>query len=109
MIHRFALCLWRNRIAPRYDKAESLLLVDEQEQGRLGREVLAIGRMKPEDVCAMLMQQQVSTLICGGVTDECRARLGRFGVKILDNVIGSADGAIAAYLQGRLTAGAEVD
>ncbi|HDQ41439.1 MAG TPA: hypothetical protein ENN39_10495 [Desulfonatronum sp.] len=109
MVNRFALCLFRNRIAPRYDRAETILLVFVTAQKDLHREVVPVGRMKPQEICNVLVDQNVRTLICGGVTEECRARLDQAGITILDNVMGSAEGVIAVYLDGRLVSGLEVD
>jgi predicted Fe-Mo cluster-binding NifX family protein len=65
--------------------------------------------MKPQEVCNMLLDRNVDTLICGGVTAECRARLELSRVRILDNVMGSAEGVITVYLNGTLTSGLEVN
>jgi predicted Fe-Mo cluster-binding NifX family protein len=109
MLGRFALCLMRDRIAPRYDRAENILLVTVHDQESPEREIMPVGRMKPQEVCHSLVDQKVHTLICGGVTEECRARLELSGITILDNVIGSADGVIAFFLDGGLVSGLEVD
>jgi predicted Fe-Mo cluster-binding NifX family protein len=106
---RFALCLLQDRIAPRYDRAEKMLLVTSHSPDGLEREIVPVRRMKPQEVCSMLLERNVDTLICGGVTAECRARLELSKVRILDNVIGSAEGVITVYLDGTLTSGLEVD
>ena len=109
MVARIALCLLKDRIAPRYDRSEQILLVTVRDLERHEREFVPVGRQKPEKVCNMLVDRNVGTLICGGVTDECRTRLERSGIRILDNVIGSVDGVIAVFLGGHLVSGCEVD
>ncbi len=109
MAARIALCLLKDRIAPRYDRSERILLVTIHDLERQERELVPVGRHKPEEVCKMLVDRNIGTLICGGVTDECRARLERSGIRILDNVIGSVDGVIAVFLGGHLVSGYEVD
>jgi predicted Fe-Mo cluster-binding NifX family protein len=105
----FALCLLYDRITPRYDRAEKILLVTSHSPDRLDREIIPVRGMKPQEVCNMLLDRNVDTLICGGVTAECRARLELSRVRILDNVMGSAEGVITVYLNGALTSGLEVN
>ena len=53
-------------------------------------------------LAGFLMQQGVTTLICGGIGGGARLALANAGITLYGGVSGSADEAIAALLDGTL-------
>jgi predicted Fe-Mo cluster-binding NifX family protein len=109
MTTKAALCLWEERIAPRYDRSQKVLIVTVQDGSVVDETAYAVGHLEREELCKALVAQKVDTIICGGVVDPCRRILTQAGVEIIDNVIGSPQAVLQRLLAGALSPGMVVD
>ncbi|NCC26474.1 MAG: hypothetical protein EOM25_14940 [Deltaproteobacteria bacterium] len=107
---KIALCLLHDRIAPRYDQAELLLVLTVAENGDvLRRDALPVDDTPVFDRCRLLAGMGVRAMICGGLLDECRTHLSARGITVFDNVIGDTDAVVRAYADGSLKSGTILD
>ncbi|MDK2956957.1 MAG: hypothetical protein PWQ57_2453 [Desulfovibrionales bacterium] len=104
-----ALCLWEERIAPRYDRSQKVLVVHLDHGKAVEASTIAVEHLDREELCKTLIAMKINTLICGGVVDPCRRTLEQAGVKIIDNVIGSPQAVLSRHLAGALSSGTVVD
>lgn len=106
---RLALCLYEGRVAPRYDRTQVAIFIDFDESGILSREPVAIGHLDSHEICEMIASRRAGVVICGGIKGDCREKLEGRGVRILDNIIGSADKVISEFLAHNLRSGKAID
>lgn len=106
---KVAFCLWGDRIAPRYDRSQMVRIVTLEGNTVVHETTLAADHLEPTTLCKAVAAQEVGTLICGGVLDQCRRILARSGVVIIDNIIGSPHAVLDRFLAGTLSPGTVVD
>lgn len=106
-----ALCLRQNRIAPRYDRPETILLVshDEKTGDELWRKTFPVEHLAPREVCELLVSLGATHLVCGGVKQECQVTLRQARISFVDNVIGSVEAVLKGFREGSLHPGAILD
>ncbi|MFW5836370.1 MAG: NifB/NifX family molybdenum-iron cluster-binding protein [Desulfovibrionaceae bacterium] len=109
MHRKVALCLWEERIAPRYDRSQKVRIVTVADGSVVDETTFAVEHLSREELCKAIAAQKVQVLICGGVVDPCRRKLVTAGVEIIDNVIGGPQAVLARHLAGALAPGTVVD
>jgi len=93
---------WSSRIAPVFDTARDLLVV-EAESGRVlssSEEPLPSGPMGRK--AARLADLGVDTLVCGAISRSMREVVDSFGIRVVSFVSGERDEVIKAWLGGGL-------
>jgi predicted Fe-Mo cluster-binding NifX family protein len=102
---KIAVPLFGSRIAPRYDCARSLLLV-EMEDGRVtGRRTVPMPDSNPFQRARALIDLGVKVLICGGIDGFSQNEFSARGVSVIGWVTGEAGDALEAFLRGDLEPG----
>lgn len=105
-----AFLLLGDRIAPRFDKTEKVLLYPADGSRELKQcDRVPVGHMKPRELCDFLVSSRIETLVCGGVKESCRQSLSQSSIRIIDNVIGSVAAVAALLAGGELSNGQVVD
>ena len=101
-MNRVALSCWDNRIAPVFDVARHLKIVDIQSH-RIHREWQAeiCGELPVQKVSA-LVEKDVSTLVCGAVSKPLYVLLMSFGIRVIPFIAGDLATVIRAYLDGTI-------
>ncbi len=107
MAKKIALCLLaNNRIAPRFDFAQKLVILSISQSGQFSQDKSAeLNYMNALERCKLVSDLQPDILICGGVHEECRKALDQANITIVDNIIGSKEAVLEAYAQGKLCSG----
>ena len=97
-----ALSIWDHRIAPVFDTARQLHLV-ESDGERVEKESAHTlsGDELPQKV-AWLAEQGVETLVCGAVSRLFQEQLEAAGIKVIPFVAGGLRQVMQAYLSGTL-------
>jgi len=96
---------WDNRIAPVFDSARHVCLVDT-EGGRIVRQTrLTMPGGPPARKAMFLLEQGVHTLVCGAISSQLREMGSAYGIGILPFRAGDLDEVIAAWLAGRAGSG----
>ena len=99
---RIAIPQWQGRIAPVFDVAGHLLLVDVEDNREIHREEKRLVKTEPSARAAELLGYGTGVLICGAVSASLQFRIAASGVQVIAFVCGAVDDVLAAYLNGTL-------
>ncbi len=81
--------LYGAEIAPRFDLATEVLLLFPKPEGRAWEErILVVSHPSAEELCRLILKEEVETVICGGIEDEYYQYLNWKGIFVLDSVAG---------------------
>jgi len=106
-IMEIAIPLFETRISPRFDCAPKALLVTVDIEGKKiieTREVILKNNCITETIND-LKSSGVSTVICGGVSNEMLNMLVANDIEVIPWVTGDARKAVRLFLQGKLVSG----
>jgi predicted Fe-Mo cluster-binding NifX family protein len=99
-------------IAPRFDLATDVLIVTvvRNDKEVLAREdkLVVLDSASPEAVCRLVITEGIKTVICAGIEGEYYDFLRWKGVRMYDDVVGPAEAAVHAHLEGNLQSGCNV-
>ena len=102
---RWGVPLMGDRVAPRCTRADGLLLARVSHERVASHTRVAVAVRSPVELLDAVIEHEVETLVCGGVSREVREALAAQDVAIVDNVAGSAGEVLAALDAGSLCAG----
>lgn len=100
---KVAISHWQNRIAPVFDVAERLLLIDVDRELETGREHLRFSGISPFDRTKVLLSLGVETLICGAVSKALETDLRASGIRVIGFICGELEAVVAACRTNRLS------
>ncbi len=103
--NKAAFAFWEGRMAPVFDVARQVLLV-EHTPDRSGthpeqRSVLALPEA-PALKAGMLVEQRVSTLVCGAISRPLQESIARQGIRVLPFMMGEVEELIRAWRTDQL-------
>jgi predicted Fe-Mo cluster-binding NifX family protein len=99
---KVAMPTFGNRVSPRFDCSNSLLVVTTRGQQIVDRRELNVTAFTPRDRIAQLLSMGVEVVVCGGI-DRCSAEsLRDAGVTLYSEVTDTSEAALAALLSGKL-------
>ena len=101
---KIAIPTFATRVSPRFDCAQSVLVVTIDEGGEPGRQELTASDWAPHERINRLLELGVDTIICGGIDRWSAAALQSAGVTVYGWVTGEVEDALSALLQGDLDA-----
>lgn len=103
---KILLTLSNDKIAPRFDLAIEVMIVcvDGPDVSGVPKSVLLPGP-SVDELCGLILKEEISTLICGGIEEEHYQFLSWKKVEVFDRVIGGAEEVIKRLLAGKLLAG----
>jgi predicted Fe-Mo cluster-binding NifX family protein len=102
MVMKTAFSIWKHRIAPVFDTAQQLCVV-ESAGGKIKAE--STHELAGSDLAKKtdwLLQQGVSTLVCGAVSRLHQEKLVVAGIKVVPFVAGDIRQVMQAYFDGTL-------
>jgi predicted Fe-Mo cluster-binding NifX family protein len=105
VVTRTAFSLWNERIAPVFDVARNLWIIDSvdgQVVGQTGR------RFSSDDPCERALRLtglQVELLVCGAITRSSYDALTERGIQVVSFVAGDLEQVVQACLTDRLKDG----
>lgn len=102
---RIGVPLVQGRVAPRCTNADQLLLIDLPTDDRPASRIVELPIGTPEELLEITRRYHVSTLVCDGITRESRTILLAHGLRVVENVVGSAQEVVRAAASGSLRAG----
>jgi predicted Fe-Mo cluster-binding NifX family protein len=105
-----AVCQLDERVAPRFDQTDELLLAEVGPTGEIIKEkTVTTGTTGKKELCLLLKRLEIDVLICGGIKDASRDSLNSSGIRVIDNVIGGSKEAVRMYAAKRLMSGSVID
>ena len=101
---RIAIPTFGTRVSPRFDCAQTVLLVQIEEGSRPETQQLDASGWAPHTRINKLLELGVEVLVCGGIDCWSAQSLQSADVAIFCGVTGEAQEALQAYLRGELLA-----
>ncbi len=98
-----ALSIFGNRISPRLDVAEKLMIVKVENTVVKNKETLLLDSADILKKLDTLVKLKPDVLICGGLTSLCEQKLKNHNIKIIPWVKGETEYIIKLYLNSVLT------
>ena len=106
MPHKLMVVLFEDHVAPRFDQATEVLLVDGGTGDRpADKKVLILPHPSAEQLCQLIITEGVKTVICGGIEEEYYDYLTWKKVDVIDSVIGLGDQALDRFQRQTLRSG----
>lgn len=103
-------CVLHGRIAPRFDQSQGIEVVAFDTQGGvISREHYGTSHLERLEICRFVGSLGVKALVCGGLMDSCERFFHERDIRVIDNVIGDLELAIACFARAELRAGAILD
>lgn len=102
---RFGVPLLGRRVAPRCTIADSLLLITAKRRRILEESVVPLESATWMELLCLLGDNDVDTLVCGGISRSSRDSLQSRAMDVIDNVAATAEEVVDALRQGRLRPG----
>jgi len=99
---RIAVTLWKQRVAPVFDTAREILLVDLAAGQWVRKQREALTGEIPAQKALCLVELGVDTLICGAVSRPILAMLTGYGIGVIPYVAGPPEDVIQAWCLGTL-------
>ena len=103
---RVAIPIWQGRIAPVFDVAGRLTLVDVEDGQETHREERQLLKSDLSARAAELLNCGIDVLICGAISAPLKFKIAGSGVRVSAFLCGAVDDVLAAYLNGTLASGA---
>jgi len=101
---KIAIPTFGTRVSPRFDCAQSVLVVTHDEGVETEREEVAAAHWAPHERINRLLELGVDTVVCGGIDRWSTASLQSAGVTIYALVANEVEDALSALLEGDLDA-----
>jgi predicted Fe-Mo cluster-binding NifX family protein len=97
-----AVPVFRSRIAPVLDFSRRIFLIHLEDDREVKRTELHLKGLSPGHRVAALSKADVTTLICGGISDALYTMLKGWGIHVIWGVAGAVDKVLAAFVSDRL-------
>jgi predicted Fe-Mo cluster-binding NifX family protein len=95
-----ALSVWNERIAPVFDVAVQLLLVEVQDKKVINESLERLPSGSILEISIRLKQLGINTLICGAVSEQVQSFLDLYGINVASFVSGDVQRILQAWLSG---------
>lgn len=92
-------------IAHRFDLTTEVELLTVRDTAIVSRKAMLMPGPSADDLCTLILKEDIDTLICGGIEDEHFKFLTWKKVTVIDRIIGTAAEALARFLDGTLHTG----
>ncbi len=98
-----AFAYWENRIAPVFDNARQIHLVEIDDAGQIIRETQELlPDDQPVQRALRLAELSIDTLVCGALSRPLHGILHAYGIQVVPFVAGELQQIIEAWLSGNL-------
>jgi predicted Fe-Mo cluster-binding NifX family protein len=93
-------------VAQRFDLTAEVVLATVENGELVGKpRTIIMDRPSPEDLSNMIMEENISVVICGGIEDRHYQFLTWKKIRVIDYVIGDHETALKKFLAGDLQPG----
>jgi predicted Fe-Mo cluster-binding NifX family protein len=88
MAHKLLIPIQDDDVAPRFDLATEVLIIQIDDQGTVTRErTMVMPQSSAEDLCTLILTVGADTVICNGIEDEYYRYLTWKKVDVHDSVM----------------------
>jgi predicted Fe-Mo cluster-binding NifX family protein len=107
MSGKVLITIWLDDVAPRFDLASEVLIATLDSGGAVEkRKTLVLPSVSAEDLCKLILSEDIEVVICGGIENEYYQYLGWKKVQVIDSVIGPFERALELAGSNSLEPGA---
>lgn len=99
---RVALPVWNGRVAPVFDCAERLVIVDIENSEEVNRREVILSYYPPPFRAERLRELGVDVLLCGAISRPLAGMISSSGVRLVPFIAGDVEQVLQAYLTGGL-------
>ena len=97
-----AFTTWRNRIAPVFDVAREVVLVEADSNAQVTSSLMSLPEGAVEPKVKQLCEKGVSVLVCGAISRCAHELVKAEKIEVFSFVAGDTESVIQAWLQGCL-------
>ncbi|MDX9958825.1 MAG: NifB/NifX family molybdenum-iron cluster-binding protein [Clostridia bacterium] len=97
-----AITVWNQRIAPVFDSARNVIIVEVREGRETGRRSLELDQMDPGGKAWLLRNEGVTELVCGAISREAEAMVRDQGIHVIPFIAGEVELVIQAWIGRQL-------
>ena len=97
-----AFAIWDNRIAPVFDVARQIHIVESEAGQIVGEATGHFNSDIPAQKALRLAELSINTLICGAISQSLQMMLTGYGIQVIPFVAGELQEIMQAWLSGRL-------
>jgi len=94
---KIAVTIWGKRISPVFDSSRMLLVVEIKDKKIIDRKFLAFNPDRPSHLLALLIELDISVLVCGAVSLMPANFIEAGGIKLIPFITGNAEEVITLY------------
>lgn len=99
---RLAITPWNDRIAPVFDSASRLLLLNGRPGNWSERNEFDLSSLSPEEKVQFLADRGAEQLICGAISGDVELLLRRKGIIVYAFIAGELEVVLDAWIHGQL-------
>jgi predicted Fe-Mo cluster-binding NifX family protein len=100
---KIAVTIWNDRIAPVFDVARDIRIVEVVEGRTIDQEEDILTGELPVQKALRLVELEVDTLICGAISRPVRTMITGYGIQVIPFLAGNPEAVVQAWIKGRLT------
>ncbi len=106
MIHKITITVHHDYVAPRFDLATEVLIILLSNNFIVEeKKPIVLPRSSADDLCHLLLSENINTLICGGIEDEYYQFLKWKKINIFDSIVGNWTTAFKNWQENTLNPG----
>ncbi len=94
---KVAFAAWENRIAPVFDVAKQVLVVDAAAGGPRTQAMEAVNAELPAQKALRLVELGAETLVCGAISRPMQGIVEAYGIRVVPFVAGDLEDVVAAF------------
>lgn len=101
-----AFACWQDRLAPVFDTARQVRLVEAVSGRVVGETEVALAAELPLRKVLQLVEMDVGVLVCGAISRTVHEQVAAYGIEVIPFVTGELAAVVRAWLEGGLRGGA---
>lgn len=106
MSEKLLITIYGNDVSPRFDlTTEVLILSVDKDSGLKEEKIVVLPQSSSEQLCNLIIKEDIRTVICGGIEDEYFQYLKWKKVDVLDSVIGPYQQVLDRFVKGSIRPG----
>jgi predicted Fe-Mo cluster-binding NifX family protein len=95
-----AFAYWENRIAPVFDIARDINIIEVESGKIIGEAKVSLSDTMPGVRALRLAELGISTLVCGAISSDMHKLVEAYGIQVISFVAGDTQDVIHAWLTG---------
>ena len=102
VMNRIAIPVFKSRVSPVFDSCARLLLVDLDQNQEVARTEILMEGLSEIERLKVLKKSNVSTVICGGISDGFYKMISQAGISLIIGIAGEVNQVMSAFGSDRL-------